>query len=449
MRLFSGLLFVTIVGALSNVRADAPQPPPMNAAPNVRHAPMMPVQRFLGPNGGAPPSPAEQVVRPKPTPPSAPPPAPVAPPPPRPQVLPAPPAAPVAAPAHRAPAPRAPRREPPASPSFVGPVSRASRQRKEPVTPGVTVHIKAFPSNVVAPVDARWLRVLSLEVTSWSDAEVLADRRLLRLEIMPKTEANSRHHVRPLVCADPDAPRASAHPSRVQSAAELGPEHRYEEWIDLREYCWGHALDLLNAGAHVKATFGFAHATRGAWVARSPGDAVSVSELDAGEFDVAPEAATHSVAVVSVAAIDRDIDDGSRGTITASVRTSGETRLVYVRPDLFSFQIRSAVGATTCGMPRDEAHPLPDFVQTVDLHRTAHVSLDMQVICKKAFPMPGIYEITPSLHLPYHLPVSGKVAFLTGDYAGRAVPLRIRGRGRAYVEQHVEDLATRAHGGPA
>ncbi len=309
-----------------------------------------------------------------------------------------------------------------------------------PPPPGVEVRLVPF-TGANPPGEPRYLYVMELRSTSWTLPEVVADRRLLRFDVSDPTA----RHPRPLRCAHPDAPRFHAAPARAQTLGGEGLPSVYREWIDLRMYCNGRALGLLEHGAHVVATYGYAHGARGAWVARraaSGPEAQSVSELSAGEFDVAPllppttsPPTSTEAAQVTLARADSATQAGLGFSV--SVRSTSGTRRVYLRNDQVRFRVRGPLGTHECGLDRVPIVPIVDFFRSVSPRAAATVRVDAAQACPDAFPVAGIYEVSPVVELPHAFPAHPEQS-LTGSFVGAPAVVRIRVGERGYVE-HIPD----------
>lgn len=310
-----------------------------------------------------------------------------------------------------------------------------------PPPPGVEARLVPF-APTEPPGDPRYLFVMELRATGWTLPDVVADRRLLRFEV---TDPAARRP-RPLRCAHPDAPRFRANPARARVLGGEGTPAVYREWIDLRMYCSGRALALLDRGAHVVARYGYARAARGAWVARqastTPGFQ-SALDLAAGEFDFAARTAvapSSEAARASLAAADRATQSGLGFSV--SVRPTSGTRRVYLRHDQARFRIRGPLGSVECGLERVPVVPIVDFFRRVSPRSGASVRIDARVACPGAFPIAGIYEVTPVIELPHRYPGPSDQS-LTGTFVGEPAVVRIRVGERGYVEHLPEDLETR------
>jgi len=310
-----------------------------------------------------------------------------------------------------------------------------------PAPPGVEVRLAPF-APTQPPGDPRYLFTMELRATSWTLPEVVADRRLLRFEVTDPTARRPR----PLRCVHPDAPRFRANPARARVLGGEGTPSVYREWIDLRMYCSGRALALLDRGAHVVAHYGYARAARGVWVARqaptTPG-AQSALDLAAGEFDFAARAPTtpsSEAARVSLAAADRATQSGLGFSI--NVRPTSGTRRVYLRLDQARFRIRGPLGSVECGLERVPVVPIVDFFRRVSPLSGASLRIDARQACPGAFPIAGIYEVTPVIELPHRFPGPSDQS-LTGTFVGASAIVRIRAGERGYVEHLPEDLETR------
>lgn len=305
-----------------------------------------------------------------------------------------------------------------------------------PPPPGVELRLVPF-APASPPADPRYLYVMELRGTTRTLPEVVADRRLLRFEVSDPTARNPR----PLRCAHPDAPRFRANPARARVLGGDDAPTVYREWIDLRMYCSGRALALLERGAHIVVKYGYARSARGAWVARhdvNGPDAQLVAELSGGELDFAPRAAAiaePAAATVTLSAANRATQAGL--TLSVSVRPTSGSRRVYLRTDQVRFRVRGPLGTHECGLERVPIVPIVDFFRRVSPRAGASVRIDAGQACPRAFPLAGIYELTPVLELPYAFPTQQEQS-LTGTFVGAPTAVRIRVGERGYVE-HIPD----------
>ncbi|MBX3272810.1 MAG: hypothetical protein KF729_21285 [Sandaracinaceae bacterium] len=269
-----------------------------------------------------------------------------------------------------------------------------------------------------------------LSVRAATSVEVVADRRLLTLEVRPE---GARVAAR---CAHPRAPTA-VDASRTRA---LAPGEAWQEWIDLREYCAGRALAALEGGAEVRATYGWRRATARRWVARSaPRQAVGSLAAPPVAF-AALDARTTTMrqgdewvpAPLEVALAPSTITRGAALVLSVTVRAHDRGGRAYVRPESFSFRVRGPAGDFTCRLAPWGGAPVADLYQRIG-RRGWTERLDARVLCPpRAFDRAGLYEVTPKLRLD-HRGAEWGLAAITGRFVGPAVPLRVVGG--AHVEQ--------------
>ncbi|MDQ3037037.1 MAG: hypothetical protein M3Y87_31880 [Myxococcota bacterium] len=303
---------------------------------------------------------------------------------------------------------------------------RRRRRREPPPPPPVELAIDAMPASDGPPQPFH--RVLSLRATA--PVELVADRRLLRLELRSEGSRRVTH------CEHPDRARR-VDPDRVR---ELAAGERWEEWIDLREYCWGRALDALRTGAEVTVHYGPRRARRGQYVARVPGEP-AIEHRTIGPialaFEPVPEAEDPDPAApVRVTLSDRDTRSASGVSFRVAVLArEGRTR-AYVRSDRFRFRVHGPGGTTECSMTPGGGPAAPDLYQRLTPRSGARFSLDASFYCDgDAFRSQGVYEVVPSVDLEQDGARWGFEA-PTGTFVGAPALVRIR-RGEGYVEHPI------------
>lgn len=289
--------------------------------------------------------------------------------------------------------------------------------------------------------------VFELRPAATTPHELVADRRLLELEV--RMPAEGRRRARKLTCRHPDAPRR-VDEDRVERLGRPGEPAVWREWVDLRMYCWGRALTALEDGAEVGVAYGFRGRGRGRWIARPESDA-SERERDLRATrriegapitfraipDPPPRTARDMPVVVSLSPI--DARSGSAVVFRPAVRANAGRVRVYVRNDLWKLRVRGPLGSVECALERTPINPIIDFFQTLRGRGAIRAALDASQLCPSgSFELAGIYEITPVLDLPY----GGEeleIEAVTGTFEGRPVPLRVRRGERPYVVQAPED----------
>lgn len=321
----------------------------------------------------------------------------------------------------------------------LAPVVSARAQRRgasEDSPPGVEVSVAPAPSST-----SPYRYIFTLRPTTWSSAEVVADRRLLTFVVHPEGRGRRR------ICRHPDAPRRAPE-GRVVTLSQSGetPEHR--EWIDLRMYCWGRSLRALEAGARVEVYYGFRRRGRGRWVAREEGaePRSAVRRLEGGELtfsaidddeeegegEETEEGEEEPVIRVSMGS--RDVRTGGGLVFRPRLRATSPV-YVYVRDDLFRYRIDGPLGETECALRRTPISPVIDFYRRLGGRRRAGGTLAISLACPDAFQVAGIYEVTPIVDLVYDADRWEIEDVATGTFEGEAVPVRVRRGERGYVEQ--------------
>lgn len=301
----------------------------------------------------------------------------------------------------------------------------------DPGEPPLAVELRPFPE--AGP----WKRRLA--ITSRRAQEVVLDRRLLQLTVLePRERGRPRRHV----CRHPSAPTRPLE-GRMRAMAE---GETYEEWLDLRELCWGRPLDVLARGAaSVEVAYGFRG--RGQFVVRQPGERRPPNRVAGVAFVFEPLSSARQPALVpsieetsgplvrvSMAAV----STSAIPSFSVSIRGEGETarRHVYIRDDLFSFRVSGPLGSVRCTTARTEIVPIVDFFQR--LSRSSRTTLASDSVCPRGtFDVAGVYEVVPEVELVYD-GVRFDLEAVTGSFVGEVTPVRITSRD--YVEQRVEDL---------
>lgn len=311
------------------------------------------------------------------------------------------------------------------------PTSPVGAQRaRVPEEPRLSVTLEPFAE--AGP----WKRKLVLR--SLRAQEVVRDRRLLELTVL---EARERGRPRRHVCRYPGAP---ARPVEARVAAMSAGE-TYVEWLDLRELCWGRAAQVLERGeTTVEVSYGFRARSRAVVREegerrpphRVPGDAFvfALPTATSATSSAAPSSAAPSSALtVSLAST------STAGTPVLSVTIRGESGArVYLRDDLFSFDVRGPIGSVRCAIPRTTIVPIVDFYRR--LSRPTRTSIAASIQCPEdTFAVAGVYEVVPIVDLVYD-GARYELEAVTGRFEG--APAAVRITSREYVEQRVEDLLT-------
>lgn len=316
----------------------------------------------------------------------------------------------------------------------------ANAQRtRTPEEPRLSVTLEAFPE--AGP----WKRKLVLR--SLRAQEVVRDRRLLELTVL---EQRDRGRPRRHVCRYPGAP-ARPVPARV---AAMSAGETYVEWLDLRELCWGRAASALSRGeVMVEVSYGFRARSRA--VVREEGERRAPHRVSGESFTFSlPDASTSATTGVSTTETTNDTAEpplsvtlaptSTAGTPTFSVTIRGEaarSQRIYLRDDLYSFDVRGPLGNVRCAIPRTPIVPIVDFYRR--LSRPSRTSIAASIQCPDdTFAVPGVYEVVPIVDLVYD-GARYDLTVVTGRFEGEAAPVRITSRD--YVEQRVEDLLAILH----
>ena len=317
------------------------------------------------------------------------------------------------------------------------PASSADAQRaRVPEEPRLSVTLEAFPD--AGP----WKRKLVLR--SLRAQEVVRDRRLLELTVL---ETRERGRPRRHVCRYPGAP---ARPVEARVAAMSAGE-TYVEWLDLRELCWGRAARVLESGeVTVEVSYGFRARSRAVVREegerrppnRVPGDAFTFALPSATTGATSASTTTDPTATATTTATTSALTVSLAPTSTAgtpvlsvTIRGEGGGR-IYVRDDLFSFDVRGPLGSVRCAIPRTTIVPIVDFYRR--LSRPTRTSIAASIQCPDdTFAVPGVYEVVPIVDLVYD-GARYDLETVTGRFEG--APAAVRITSREYVEQRVEDL---------
>lgn len=293
--------------------------------------------------------------------------------------------------------------------------SAQARRRGRPVAPPLNVTLT--PWTEMGPF------VYRFSLTATEDVRAVVDRRLLRLTISPD---GSRRRLR---CRHPDR-KTRVVSSRVR---EMRAGDQVVEWVDLRMYCTGRARRALSTGATISAEYGFPRRGRRRYIAQRDGARFerSVSLEEQRREAASPDTGEADSSSVSLRL---SATTGRRAPALRVRVTAPPGKRIYFRDDLLWFTIRGPLGETTCTPSRQPINPIRDFYR-----RRARTSVDPRHYCDDPFPVPGVYEVTPHVDLVYDGTRYG-IDAVTGTFSGPPGVVRVRGRGRAYLEQAESDL---------
>ena len=281
--------------------------------------------------------------------------------------------------------------------------------------------------------ESPWRYVMTLRRVGDGPAEVVTDRRLLEIEVR---EAGSRRGWRR--CRHPEAP------TRVDDARvrTLATEERYQEWVDLRMYCWSR-LSVFEKGAEMRVAYGFRSRGRNRFVVRRDVEGETKETARRVTYDGVltlspipePEPPEGAIAV-DMGRVSRRTGDGV--TFRLALRAQEEPTRVYLRDDMLGFRISGPVGEVECSVPHQPIAPIVDFFRRVTPRRATRTSVLLSRYCTDGFPVAGIYEVVPFVTLVYDGARYGLEA-PTGTFEGAPVPVRIRVGDTPYVEQTLSD----------
>lgn len=258
--------------------------------------------------------------------------------------------------------------------------------------------------------------------------ELARDRRLLSFEIVPAARG------RALRCSHP----GRARPSERTAVVEAG--QHYAEWLDLREYCSGAALDALHGEVALRVRYG----ATGGYVARAAAEGTRNTRRGRQLAPITltatfPERAASTPSATTDARLRLTPTTSRNGHATFVVTLRSTTpRLAYVRADRVRFEVTAPDGTRSmCDLAQAPARPSYEQFRRID--RGVTMVLDAASYCtdrrSTVFRSPGIYEVTPILDLEFDGADVG-VEALTGTLRGE--PSSVRTLGATYVEQRID-----------
>lgn len=310
--------------------------------------------------------------------------------------------------------------------TMVSTPAAAQRRRREPPPPPPAELSLELPEAEVAAREP-YRRLLTVRASA--PIELNADRRLLRLEVTPE---GSRRALR---CEHPDRPARLDRERTIRLEANA----RWQEWIDLREYCWGRALGALRAGGDVTLAFGPRRARRGDVTLRALGEpAVDHRELGPVVAHVDPLPAPEEPDTsgrVRVVLADRDARTGAGVTLRVRVLARSGTERAYVRPDRFRFVVHGPDGDVECAARRGGGTAPADLFRRLTTRSGPSFTLVASAYCPAGtFDVAGIYEVTPIVDLEQDGSRWGLDA-PTGSFRGAPALVRVRRDARGYLER--------------
>jgi hypothetical protein len=341
-----------------------------------------------------------------------------------------------AAPAAAEPA-AAPKPAPAAEPAKPAPAARPRGKEPEPELPEPELRFR-----LIAPsAQGSWTLRLDNEGSRW--LRVPADIRLLRLEV-ESGDTLSKKRGKPVKCA-PAALRPDAFPEA--RAILLGPGESYVETFDPRLFCFGKEARALEGGALVRARFGWDPPRKGAKKVEPPfavegtefpavvapmkqlvAPSMVLSYMPPDEPDPPleeakpakddkptkddkpakddkpepPPVVDENAARIELAGTAfADSVNGRKVAITITATNAGHRpTLAAVRPRMVDLRIEGPGGAIRClAAPPSQSIPRNGY-QTIRPGGTASMTILIAEACgRDPFRRPGLYKVTPTLHL--------------------------------------------------
>jgi hypothetical protein len=312
--------------------------------------------------------------------------------------------------------------------------------------PGKPAAVEPLPDpeirlRVIAPSgQGPWL--LRIDNEGGRFLRIPADVRLLHLTI-EGGDTMARVKPRPVSCAAPPGLRTEGFPEK--NAILLGPGESYAEAFDPRLFCFGKDAQALAGGVVVRARFGWDPPARGAkkvdppfavegtafpaevapqkqlvaptFVLSYPPPEADDDEVDPPppveeakpaedgkppEVKPAPEVVDENAPRIEIKGTPWvDASSGARVTLTITATNVGHrAALVAVRSRMFAFRVNGPDGIERCGAaPPTRSIPREGF-QTLKPGASVTQTLLVEEACgRELFRRPGLYRVTPTLHL--------------------------------------------------
>lgn len=289
----------------------------------------------------------------------------------------------------------------------------------------------APPPRVELRIEPRSPRAWAMTVANTGDAplKIVADARLLRLEIAPSADEEESKDAqaektlkkkgetktaKSIECVLPAAMRSS------ERTLVLAPGSRYLEVFDPRLFCLDASKHLVD-GAKVTARLGWSSAkgkAKGKAEPKPPfvvapastkDDVAPLDEIASSTFVLPAKAAfsptttaapSPAVPLVAHSGAGHSAFDGKGAHVTLRiVNASAEARRVYARPQLVGAIVRSPRGVITSCDGWARPAPIVDFVVALAPKGEWAATISLDEVCPAStFDVPGLYEITPRLH---------------------------------------------------
>jgi hypothetical protein len=299
---------------------------------------------------------------------------------------------------------------------------------------------------IVEPEAERRFHVrVRLDVARDGLSEAVADLRWLGFDVLVEGRR------RPLTCTYSRAP-SNTDASKVV-ATPAARSALLDATVDVRMYCAGAAFDAIEAGASIRAFYGVRSATRRRYIVQ---DTVRqrgrpLARVEAAPFTLVPSApATPAAptpdapAAAPVAEVPIRVGmpsfEATRSVTLRPFLEAVTTTRVYLRPELWSFEITTPSGRTArCNVPGHPVVPIVDFFSRVTPGARRAVTIDASTLCPRIFDAPGVYDVVPVLELVYDGANVGLDA-LVGTFRGHGSFVRIRPPAEADPSEFVRPL---------
>ncbi|MEZ4288605.1 MAG: hypothetical protein R3A47_10785 [Polyangiales bacterium] len=284
-------------------------------------------------------------------------------------------------------------------------------------------------SITVAPLpNEPYLFSWAIKNDSAAPVEVFVDRRLLMFEISsPRTKRKER-------C------RLGGAPTRIRKNATrtLNPGESADEWIDIREICWGKTWQRPDAT--LNATYRIASKRKDSWIAK-------IDDTKSGRVRTlaAPPIALTAVAVtppttVHVSMSDQKVAIGASPRFSVRIAAVSDPIVIYPKNDLFRFEVKGPTGDNLCQLERLTIVPIIDFFVRITPKSAYRQTLVSEAYCGELFHKPGMYTVTPIVDLVYE----GRrwdTDATTGTFVGAQAAVWVRDKRAPYAPQPLSELS--------
>jgi hypothetical protein len=290
--------------------------------------------------------------------------------------------------------------------------------------------------------DLSW--VLAIENRSPKSIKLAALPTLLSAEITPpeepaeETDEKLKKPPEPTVCGGKSVPKSLDDDETI----ELGSGQMIVHAFDPRTLCNGEAP--LQQGARVKLTYGFPTQTKKLWKSgklttveieqtapfvaeptKTEGDEiVSLKHLTAEEFTLGDTYPLSGVTALAPTAGSESSEDGANGTgehtapspppVTVSIsplgtssapekmlvsvrvrNTSGKSMKLFLRRELFTYEVNGPAGAVTCRMQPAARHPDPSAFSSLAPGESRSLQTRLAEACPAGtWETPGTYSVS-------------------------------------------------------